>query len=94
MLRITTLNDKQKLTFRIEGRLVGPWVVELRDCWQSKLSSRPQFLHVDLQSVTFVDTAGKKLLTDMVRQGAKLFANDCQMKAVVAEVETAGAEAF
>ena len=89
MLRITTLNDKQMLTFRLEGRLVGPWVIELRDCWQSKLSNRPQFLHVDLQSVTFVDTAGKKLLADMVRRGAKLFANDCQMKAVVAEVETA-----
>ena len=94
MLRITAQDDTQFLTFRLEGRLAGPWVTELRDCWQSELSCRPQFLHVDLRSVTFVDIAGKKLLADMVRQGAKLFANDCQMKAVVAEVETAVAEAF
>jgi hypothetical protein len=92
MLRITTQNDTQLLTFRLEGRLLGPWVTELRDCWQSKVSCRPPFVHVDLRSVTFVDAAGKKLLADIVRQGAKLLANDCQMKAFVAEIETAVAE--
>jgi hypothetical protein len=29
------------------------------------------------------------MLMDMVRQGAKLLATDCQMKAVVAEIESA-----
>jgi ABC-type transporter Mla MlaB component len=89
MLRITTQNDMQLLTFRLEGRLAGPWVHELRDCWQSALSPLPAVVHVDLRSVLFVDAAGKNLLIDMVRQGAKLLAYDCQMKAVVAEIETA-----
>ena len=88
MLRITTQNDTQLLTFRLEGRLAGPWVKELRDCWQSTLSIPPTVVHVDLRSVTFVDTAGKKLLANMHRQGAKLLAHDCQMRAVVAEIET------
>jgi anti-anti-sigma regulatory factor len=92
MLRITTQDDTQVLTFRLDGKLAGPWVAELRDCWQSKLSCRPPFVHVDLRSVTFIDTAGKKMLTDMYRQGAKLLAHDCQLKTVVAEIETAGAE--
>jgi ABC-type transporter Mla MlaB component len=87
MLRITTQIDTQFLTFELEGKLAGPWVAELRDCWQCKVISRPSQVHVDLRSVTFVDAAGKKLLTDMVQQGAKLLAHDCQMKAVVAEIE-------
>ena len=92
MLRITTQNDTQLLTFRLEGRLAGPLVTELRDCWQSKVSFRPPFVQVDLRSVLFVDSEGKKLLADMHRQGAKLLAHDCQMKAIVAEIETASPE--
>jgi ABC-type transporter Mla MlaB component len=87
MLRITTQNDAQVLTFRLEGRLAGLWVTELRDCWQSCLASCPALVHVDLQSLTFVDTAGKELLGEMHRQGAKLIASDCQMRAVAAQIE-------
>jgi hypothetical protein len=89
MLRITTQNDTQLLAFRLQGNLVGPWVTELRDCWQSSVNCRPPFVHVDLRSATFVDTNGRKLLADMYRQGAKLLAHDCHMKVVVAEIETA-----
>src|SRR5438132_1674950 len=66
--------------------------VYARDCWQSTLSGRQPVVHVDLRSVLFVDAAGKKLLIDMVRQGARLLASDCQMKALVAEIETAVGE--
>jgi hypothetical protein len=92
MLRITTQNDTQLLTFRLEGRLAGPWVREPRDCWQSKVSCRPPFVRVDLRSVTFVDIAGKKLLAAKYRQGAKLLAHDCHMNAVVGEIGTAVSE--
>jgi anti-anti-sigma regulatory factor len=93
MLRITTQNDNQLLTFRLEGRLAGPWVAEFRDCWQSTMSrGRPPVVQVDLRAVTFVDAAGKELLAGMYRQGANLIANDCQMKAVVAEIKNATAE--
>ena len=89
MLRITTENDVELLTFRLEGRLTGPWVTELRACWQNALPSRPPVVQVDLRSVTFVDATGKQLLGEMYRQGATLIANDCQMKAIVAEIEKA-----
>ena len=47
MLRITTQNDAQVLTFRLEGKLVGLWVKELRNCWQSCLASCPALVQVD-----------------------------------------------
>jgi hypothetical protein len=87
MLRISTQYDAQVLTFRLEGRLAGLWIKELRDCWQSCLASCPALMRVDLRSLTFVDTAGKELLGEMHRQGAKLIASDCQMRAVVAQIE-------
>ena len=88
MLRITIQHEPEFLTVRLEGRLAGPWVTELRDCWQSGYASLPPAVHIDLKSVTFVDAGGKELLREMHRQGARLIANDCQMKAIVAEIES------
>jgi anti-anti-sigma regulatory factor len=90
MLRITTHSTAASLTFQLEGRLVGPWVAELRNCWRKAASDDgSRALHIDLRAVTYVDAAGKELLADLYRQGAELLALDCLMKAVVAEVETA-----
>ena len=88
MLRITTHSTADSLTFQLEGRLVGPWVTELRDCWRKTPCHDKGAVHIDLRAVTYVDAAGEELLADMYRQGADLFACDCQMKAVVAEIET------
>ncbi len=87
MLRITIHTREDSLTFQLEGRLVGPWVKELRDCWQSTLCDGNRAVHIDLRGVTYVDAAGEELLADLYRHGADLFACDCQMKAVVEGIE-------
>lgn len=87
MLRITTHSTAESLTFQLEGRLVGPWVAELRDCWRRSPSCGQPTVHVDLRAVTYVDAGGKALLADLYRQGAELFACDCQMKALIAEIK-------
>jgi anti-anti-sigma regulatory factor len=87
MLRITTHNDPDLLTIQLEGRLAGPWVRELADCWQRTLTGRPATdICLDLTAVTFVDAAGKELLTQLHAQGAKFLAAGCLMKAIVAEI--------
>jgi hypothetical protein len=87
MLRITTHSSSDSLTFQLEGRLVGPWVTELHDCWRRTPCGGQRAVHIDLRAVTYVDAAGRELLADLYRQGADLLAFDCQMKAVVAEIE-------
>ena len=87
MLRITTHSTADALTFQLEGRLVGPWLRELRDCWRRTPRDGKRAIHIDLRAVTYVDAAGEELLADLYRHGANLFATDCQMKAVVAEIE-------
>ena len=59
MLRITVHDQPGSLTFQLEGRLAGPWVRELEECWQSTLASRRKpVLCVDLTGMTFIDATG------------------------------------
>jgi ABC-type transporter Mla MlaB component len=87
MLRITTSDSPRVLTFRLEGRLEGPWVRELEQCWRSMLddASGPTVC-VDLTDVTYIDAAGKARLAEMHEHGARFIAGDCETKAVVAEI--------
>jgi len=87
MLRITANDSPRTLTFRLEGRLEGPCVRELEQCWRSTLESpsRPSVC-VDLTDVTYIDAAGKARLAEMHAQGAQFIAGDCATKAVVAEI--------
>jgi ABC-type transporter Mla MlaB component len=71
MLRITTNDNPRVLTFRLEGRLEGPWVRELEQSWRSLLedASEPTVC-VDLTDVTHIDAAGKARLAEMHEHGA------------------------
>jgi anti-anti-sigma regulatory factor len=93
MLRITVHDNPQALTFQLEGRLAGPWLRELEECWQRTLArKRKPILRVDLTGVTFIDDAGKTSLASMHRQGAELVAADCLTKEVVAEIRQGRSE--
>jgi anti-anti-sigma regulatory factor len=90
MLRITVHDKPEALTFQLEGRLAGPWVPVLQECWQNALAGRRQpLLRVDLTEVTAIDAAGQACLAAMQRRGAEFIAADCLTKAVVAEITNA-----
>jgi hypothetical protein len=44
-------------------------------------------VRVELEAVTFVDSAGKAVLRQMREKGAALFASGCMMRAVLEEIE-------
>jgi anti-anti-sigma regulatory factor len=90
MLRITIRNDPGSLTFQLEGKLAGPWVRELEDCWQRTLAGRRgPSVRFDLTGVTFLDAAGKEFLAARHAEGAEFLARGCLMRAVVAEITDA-----
>ena len=73
MLRITRLASKGRLTLKLEGQLLEPWVSTVRDaCTQSGQRSGP--LCLDLAAVNYVDAAGVCLLCDLMREGIELAA--------------------
>jgi ABC-type transporter Mla MlaB component len=87
MLRITVHDKPEALTFQLEGRLAGPWVRVLQECWQSTLARQRQpVLRVDLTEVTAIDAAGRACLAALHRRGAEFLAADCLTRAVVAEI--------
>lgn len=87
MLRITADDRPRVLSFRLEGRLEGPWVVELERCWTGMVErAGTPAIRVDLTAVTFVDAAGKAQLAAMLQQGAEFIARDCLTRAIVSEI--------
>jgi hypothetical protein len=84
MLKITTQTDSQRVILDLEGKLTGPWVQELADCWRGCSTDRN--ISVLLCAVTFIDNRGKDLLAQMYRQGVKLVAEGCMNKAIVDEI--------
>src|SRR5262245_66600588 len=96
MLKSTKNNCAGVTTFKLEGRLAGAWVNELRSCWEQ--AGESVAIRVDLTDVSWVNEEGKALLGEMHRSGAELLAVNLLMDAIVVEicvetmVETLGEE--
>jgi anti-anti-sigma regulatory factor len=87
MLRITTHQSQELWTFQLEGKLAGPWVRELEECWQSaRAGDCKQAIRFDLTGLTFIDTAGKEFLAARYSEGAEFVACGCFVKSVMAEI--------
>ena len=92
MLKVTTTNQDQTLTLKLEGKLAGPWVQEVTRVWVDTARPPLNGCVVDLRSVTFVDRSGQALLARMSRQGAKLIAADCLTRNIVEEIRNSNLE--
>ena len=87
MLKISVKEDERNVSFNLEGRLAGPWVSELEQCWQrqrEEAGEKP--LSVRLCAVSFIDDEGKELLSRMVASGASLEGNGCLVRAIIAKI--------
>ncbi len=74
MLKIESVRMSDgRPTLRLEGRLIGPWVIELRRACERALTDSAGLV-LDLSEVTFVDQAGLELLCSLGQQGV---AFDC-----------------
>src|SRR5712671_7925986 len=87
MLRITTEKKRAKTFLSVEGRLAGPWVAALEQCWRELHAASPrEKFHVNLCAVSFIDAAGKALLMEIHRPGGRLVAQGCLNQAIVHEI--------
>jgi hypothetical protein len=74
MLRITqTTHVQAGDALKLEGKLVEPWVSELRDLVQQGGGTRCHFL--DVSSVSFIDEAGIELLDRLLDQGFQILSS-------------------
>jgi anti-anti-sigma factor len=72
MLRITANESgKDHMVLRLEGRVAGPWVTEL---WKAceKVIGEGRALVLNLAEVSFLDSSGVALLTQVRSRGVEL----------------------
>jgi hypothetical protein len=81
MLKITITNTATVERWTLEGRLVTPWVNELKRSWRRTIRKRRCIVNLD--EVTFIDKGGERMLRSMSKQGAQLIASDVYVKHVL-----------
>jgi anti-anti-sigma regulatory factor len=87
MFRATVEHDGELVTLRIEGRLSGPCLAELENCWRQTMAGNgSRRLVVDLKEVTFVSAEGKQLLERLCRSGAQLTGDGLMTRALVEQI--------
>jgi len=91
MLRVSYSDTVEGQRWNLCGRLVGPWVNELRSCWQQARERAPRArVVVDLKDVVFVDDAGEVLLAEMEAAGAELVAAGVENRHLIATLRNRG----
>ncbi len=71
MLRITVVeSSKFAVTLRVEGRITGPWVEELRTACNVHTFPDNVQLSLELADISFADAAGVALLRELRGRGA------------------------
>lgn len=87
MLRITLHEDGTHWRLQLEGRLAGEWVTEAERAWHTApAAGSGGNVEIDLNDVTGVDEAGKRLLEKMGQGGARFLANGVATRAIVGEI--------
>lgn len=77
MLKISLEESANSTRLILEGRLVGPWVQELRRvCEEYGTREMSSSLTVDLCGVTGMDAQGQAFLHELFQQGASLTCSD------------------
>lgn len=88
MLRIYIHDQVPVTSFVLEGKLVGPWVKELKKHWERAFAASPsRTMLVDLADVSFIDAEGRALLASMRQKGVRLLSAGVLINAIVAEID-------
>lgn len=87
MLRVTIKKEASTEVWELEGKLAGEWVRELKRNWDessARIAGKP--VRVYLKAVSYVDPAGKQVLSEMHAMGAELEGAGCMTRALVEEI--------
>jgi anti-anti-sigma regulatory factor len=87
VLKITVSETATEDRWILQGRLVGPWVGELKKVWQNAhRGGKPPRCVFDLNDVTFMEKAGDKLLRVLAKQHVKFEASGIYVRGVLSQL--------
>ena len=71
MLKISEPTANSAVTLKLEGRLIGPWVNQLRQTCENRLAEA-QRVQLDLTDLEYADRSGVTLLMTLRARGVEL----------------------
>src|SRR5690242_2830594 len=72
MLRISTIDTRSERRLVVEGKLIEPWIAELKKSWETAnedLEGRK--LVVDLSNAIVISREGEEALFELMNEGAR-----------------------
>jgi hypothetical protein len=91
MLRVSHTDNASGQRWSLCGHLAGPWVEELRACWNQARRRAPRARAVvDLTDVTFIDESGERLLAEMETAGTEFVAAGVENRDLLATLQDKG----
>ena len=84
MLRISTIDTRSQRRLILEGKLVEPWLGELRQVCRSAIETlQGRKLVIDLSNVTVIGCEAESTLFELMQQGAKFSCSGVLIKHVL-----------
>jgi hypothetical protein len=72
MLKISTIDTRSERRLLLEGKLVDPWIAELKKSWETASEDlEGRKLVVDLSNTTTISREGEEALLELMHLGAK-----------------------
>jgi ABC-type transporter Mla MlaB component len=88
MLRITVQRQAGSIVLQLEGKLIGPWVMELRRVWTHGKAMPPApALTIDLTEVSRIDSDGTHLLQEIHSAGGRLVGSGLLARTFIEQAE-------
>ena len=73
MLKISILDTPNQRRLMLEGRLIAPWVAELRSAWKTAQADlHDRALVIDLKNLTAISEDGENALLELLSEGIKI----------------------
>jgi hypothetical protein len=72
MLKISVVDSRSERRLVLEGKLIAPWVAELRTAWQAVNEEiKGRALVVDLGNLAVISQEGENTLLELMNKGAR-----------------------
>lgn len=88
MLRISVIDSRTERRLVLEGKLVAPWVAELRTAWKTVNGAiECRALVVELKNVCIISQEGENALLELMNAGAKFRCSGVLCKHVIQDLK-------
>jgi hypothetical protein len=87
MLKISVIDSRTERRLVLDGKLIAPWVAELRTAWRAANAQIGESaLVVDLRNVTAISQEGENALLELMIEGAKFRCSGVLTKHLIQEL--------